>query len=184
MRRAPGVACTSPPTAGARGITCSTRAWTSAPSKSSSPRPIHRRYMPDCGTRDAHRGSPMRRRTDRAEASTSPRMAAPRGCKLTNGLPPEGIGRTGIAVAPSNPQRVYAVVDCLVPDPSAPRLHRQHRCARVAAPGQGGVFRSDDGGSSWTKMSGDTALWAVVGTSRRSPSIRATRISSTCQTLP
>ena len=30
---------------------------------------------------------------------------------LTAGLPREGIGRTGIAVAPSNPRRVYAVVD-------------------------------------------------------------------------
>src|SRR5258706_249150 len=40
--------------------------------------------------------------------------------QLTAGLPPAGIGRTGIAVAPSNPQRVYAVVDCVVPDPTAP----------------------------------------------------------------
>src|SRR5213592_1197338 len=34
--------------------------------------------------------------------------------QLTNGLPKEGIGRTGIAIAPTNPNRVYAVVDCLV----------------------------------------------------------------------
>src|SRR5580765_6562742 len=40
--------------------------------------------------------------------------------QLTAGLPPAGIGRTGIAVAPSNPRRVYAVVDCLVRDPTAP----------------------------------------------------------------
>jgi len=40
--------------------------------------------------------------------------------QLTAGLPPAGIGRTGIAVAPSNPRRVYAVVDCLVPDPTSP----------------------------------------------------------------
>src|SRR5437899_8260771 len=40
--------------------------------------------------------------------------------QLTVGLPAAGIGRTGIAVAPSNPRRVYAVVDCLVPDPTAP----------------------------------------------------------------
>ncbi|MGH7593848.1 MAG: WD40/YVTN/BNR-like repeat-containing protein, partial [Gemmatimonadales bacterium] len=33
--------------------------------------------------------------------------------QLTIGLPEEGIGKTGIAVAPSNPRRVYAVVDCL-----------------------------------------------------------------------
>src|SRR5678816_2606871 len=40
--------------------------------------------------------------------------------QLTVGLPKEGIGRTGIAVAPSSPRRLYAVVDCLVPDPNAP----------------------------------------------------------------
>ncbi len=80
--------------------------------------------------------------------------------ELKNGLPPEGIGRTGIAVAPSNPQRIYAVVDCLVPDPSAPApTPAAPLRPGVAAPGQGGVFRSDNGGSSWTKLSGDTALW-------------------------
>ena len=36
--------------------------------------------------------------------------------RLTNGLPKDGIGRTGIAIAPSNPNRIYAVVDCLVPE--------------------------------------------------------------------
>src|SRR5256885_1235581 len=39
--------------------------------------------------------------------------------QLTNGLPSQGIGRTGIAVAPTNPRRVYAVVDCLVPEAGA-----------------------------------------------------------------
>src|SRR6266550_3039099 len=40
--------------------------------------------------------------------------------QLTAGLPPDGIGRSGIAIAPSNPKRVYAVVDCLLPEPGAP----------------------------------------------------------------
>ena len=66
---------------------------------------------------------------------------------LTNGLPASGIGRTGIAVAPTNPNRVYAVVDCLVPD------------GANAASGQGGFFRSDDAGATWTKLSSDPALW-------------------------
>jgi photosystem II stability/assembly factor-like uncharacterized protein len=93
--------------------------------------------------------------------------------QLTNGLPKEGIGRTGIAVAPSNPRRVYAVVDCLVPLPptggagtaaeptaGAGRGGQGPACgAQPAAPGQGGLFRSDDGGETWTKMSGDQALW-------------------------
>src|SRR5205809_1035325 len=63
--------------------------------------------------------------------------------QLTAGLPPAGIGRTGIAVAPSNPRRVYAVVDCLVPDPSAPPPAPEAPQApgRPAPPppGQGGV---------------------------------------------
>ncbi|HEX2550875.1 MAG TPA: hypothetical protein VHK64_04715, partial [Nocardioidaceae bacterium] len=52
--------------------------------------------------------------------------------KLTTGLPKEELGRVGLAVAPSNPDVVYAIVE--------------------AARGAGGVFRSDDAGSSWTRQ--------------------------------
>jgi photosystem II stability/assembly factor-like uncharacterized protein len=80
--------------------------------------------------------------------------------QLTNGLPPAGIGRTGIAVAPSNPKRVYAVVDCLVPDPNAPAPPPPTNGRPPAPPpGQGGFFRSDDAGASWTRLSSDQALW-------------------------
>src|SRR5258708_30769971 len=80
--------------------------------------------------------------------------------QLKNGLPPEGIGRTGIAVAPSNPQRIYAVVDCLVPDPSAPAATPAAPLRPgLAPPGPGGAVRSDNGRSSGTTPSGDTALW-------------------------
>src|SRR4051812_28257016 len=80
--------------------------------------------------------------------------------QLTNGLPPAGIGRTGIAVAPSNPKSVYAVVDRLVPDPNAPPPAPAANGRPAAAPaGQGGFFRSDDGGASWTRLSSDQALW-------------------------
>ncbi len=82
--------------------------------------------------------------------------------QLTAGLPKEGIGRTGIAVAPSHPRRVYAVVDCLVPEasagvPAAPAPGG--RGGPQAPPGQGGVFRSDDAGATWTRVSSDPALW-------------------------
>jgi photosystem II stability/assembly factor-like uncharacterized protein len=85
--------------------------------------------------------------------------------QLTTGLPPSGIGRTGIAIAPSNPSRVYAIVDCLTAEapptteppigtpPPVPGAQTQ------PPPGQGGLFRSDDGGESWTRMSNDIALW-------------------------
>ncbi len=56
---------------------------------------------------------------------------------LTQGLPTDGLGRIGIAVAPSNGQRVYAIVDAK----------------------EGGLFRSDDGGTSWIKTSGDNRIW-------------------------
>ena len=83
--------------------------------------------------------------------------------QLTAGLPPTGIGRTGIAVAPSNPRRVYAVVDCLVPDPNAPPPPPPAPQApgrpSPPPPGQGGVFRSDDAGATWRRVGSDQALW-------------------------
>jgi photosystem II stability/assembly factor-like uncharacterized protein len=82
--------------------------------------------------------------------------------QLTGGLPPEGIGRTGIAVAPTNPRRIYAVVDCLVPDPNAPPPPAGGGGGRGGGggqqPGQGGFFRSDDAGATWTRVSSDQAL--------------------------
>jgi len=77
--------------------------------------------------------------------------------QLTQGLPAEGIGRCGIAVAPGNPRRVYAVVDCLVPEPGAAPVPGPFGQPQV--PGQGGFFRSDDAGASWRRVSGDQALW-------------------------
>jgi len=92
--------------------------------------------------------------------------------QLTTGLPTGAIGRSGIAVAPSNPRRVYAVVDCLEPEvaaagaPSAAAPPSQPAApaagsgaAAQAPPGQGGFFRSDDGGATWTRLSSDQALW-------------------------
>jgi len=89
--------------------------------------------------------------------------------RLSNGLPKDGIGRTGIAIAPSNPNRIYAVVDCLLPEAppqvepplGAPVPQPAPAGARPSSPppGQGGVFRSDDAGSTWTRLSNDPALW-------------------------
>src|SRR5436305_742584 len=55
---------------------------------------------------------------------------------LGHGLPANP-GRIGLAVAPSQPQRVYAMVDAA----------------------EGGFYRSDDGGANWTKASGDARIW-------------------------
>ena len=51
--------------------------------------------------------------------------------KLTNGLPEVDLGRIGLAIAPSDPDTVYAIVE--------------------AAQGKGGVFRSTDRGETWEK---------------------------------
>ena len=48
-------------------------------------------------------------------------------------------GRIGIAVAPSQPNRVYALVD--------------------AGGGEGGLYRSDDGGGHWQHVTVDTRIW-------------------------
>ncbi len=57
--------------------------------------------------------------------------------RLTQGLPRAGLGRIGIAVAPSNPRRVYALVD-----------------AR-----RGGLYRSDDGGDSFHLVDNEPRIW-------------------------
>jgi photosystem II stability/assembly factor-like uncharacterized protein len=61
--------------------------------------------------------------------------------QLTKGLPTfeQGLGRIGIAVAPSDPKRIYATVDA----------------------GQaGGIYRSDDAGESWERATGERRVWA------------------------
>ena len=57
---------------------------------------------------------------------------------LTNGLP-KTPGRIGLAVAPSQPRRVYAIVD---------------------AEDGGGMYRSDDAGATWTLASKDARVWS------------------------
>ena len=56
--------------------------------------------------------------------------------RLTQGLPTL-MGKIGVAVSPANPDRVYAIVE---------------------AEPNGGLYRSDDAGKSWRKMSGDRLI--------------------------
>ncbi len=82
--------------------------------------------------------------------------------QLTTGLPTEGIGRTGIAIAASDPRRIYAVVDCLLPDGAPPGAMTAPTAGTTIdkeVPRQGGFFRSDDAGATWTRMSSDLSLW-------------------------
>jgi photosystem II stability/assembly factor-like uncharacterized protein len=59
---------------------------------------------------------------------------------LTKGLPTaeDGLGRIGIAVAPSDPKRLYAMVD---------------------SSQWGGVYRSDDAGESWKQVNDEQRVW-------------------------
>lgn len=56
---------------------------------------------------------------------------------LTKGLPVEQLGRIGLAVASTNRNRVYTIVDAKA----------------------GGLYRSDDAGATWEQVSGDKRLW-------------------------
>jgi photosystem II stability/assembly factor-like uncharacterized protein len=53
------------------------------------------------------------------------------------GFPTEKLGRVGLAVAASKPNRVYAIVDAK----------------------DGGVYRSDDAGANWERVSSESRLW-------------------------
>jgi photosystem II stability/assembly factor-like uncharacterized protein len=57
--------------------------------------------------------------------------------EISTGIPVEGRGHIGIAVAPSNRNRLYAAVDAK----------------------DGGVFSSNDAGTTWTRLSSDKRLW-------------------------
>ena len=78
--------------------------------------------------------------------------------ELKTGLPQACIGRSGLAVAPTNPKRVYAVIDDFLPEPAAGGAASPAPAQCPGVPGRGGVsqggfYRSDDAGVTWTKMS-------------------------------
>jgi photosystem II stability/assembly factor-like uncharacterized protein len=58
---------------------------------------------------------------------------------LTRGLPTAHVGRIGVAVAPTDPNRLYAIVD-------APEK-------------QGGLYRSNNAGATWRLMDTDNRIW-------------------------
>jgi photosystem II stability/assembly factor-like uncharacterized protein len=80
--------------------------------------------------------------------------------KLSGGLPDDlFVGKIGIAVAPSNPKRLWAVVDDIgeavaraaagppgPPDPNTPKP-------------KGGVYLSDDAGATWRLVNSEQRLW-------------------------
>jgi photosystem II stability/assembly factor-like uncharacterized protein len=72
--------------------------------------------------------------------------------EIDEGIPADGRGRIGISVSPSNRNRIYAVVDAFVNDKEHPEDQQKVKKS-------GGVFRSDDAGATWTRLSSDERLW-------------------------
>ena len=65
-----------------------------------------------------------------------------------NGFPESGVSRIGMAVAPSNSQRVYAIVDMQKPG-SAGEVDTK----------RGGLYRSDDAGATWKLVDNERRIW-------------------------
>jgi photosystem II stability/assembly factor-like uncharacterized protein len=57
-----------------------------------------------------------------------------------NGFPGGILGHIGIAISPANPNRIYTTVDS-----TSEKL--------------GGIYRSDDGGATWTHTDGEVRIW-------------------------
>jgi photosystem II stability/assembly factor-like uncharacterized protein len=81
--------------------------------------------------------------------------------KLSGGLPTDDfVGKIGVAVAPSNSNRLYAVVDDL-----GTAIARPLRFAAVGSDHQsdskaeGGIYVSDDAGATWRHVNSEQRLW-------------------------
>jgi photosystem II stability/assembly factor-like uncharacterized protein len=79
--------------------------------------------------------------------------------RLSGGLPDDDfVGRIGIAVSPSNPKRVWAVVDDLGSGIARP-LGRPTPGASAAPTGKGGLYMSEDAGLTWKLVNNENRLW-------------------------
>jgi photosystem II stability/assembly factor-like uncharacterized protein len=79
--------------------------------------------------------------------------------QLGGGLPNDPyVGKIGIAVAPSNPNRLWAVVDD-IGAPVAPGNGPPLPGAAPAPKGSGGIYKSDDAGASWHLVNDEQRLW-------------------------
>jgi photosystem II stability/assembly factor-like uncharacterized protein len=87
--------------------------------------------------------------------------------RLAGGLPTdEFVGRIGIAISPSNPKRLWAVVDdtgAAIAKPlgggGGAGTSRQPRADAPAAKTGGGVYLSDDAGATWRLVNDENRLW-------------------------
>jgi photosystem II stability/assembly factor-like uncharacterized protein len=78
--------------------------------------------------------------------------------QLAGGLPNDAfLGRIGIAVAPSNPKRLWAVVDHIGRGVARARTASADAAANETP--KGGVYLSDDAGATWKLVSSENRLW-------------------------
>ncbi len=129
-------------TAGARSNACCTRTRTRAPSSfAMSPRDPRKLYAALWAARRPpwYTGGSY----ERPDLGTGLFTSDDGGTTwrpLTRGLPTQaqGLGRIGLGIAPSDPSRMYALAD---------------------SPKEGGLFRSDDGGESWTRVNNEERIY-------------------------
>jgi photosystem II stability/assembly factor-like uncharacterized protein len=80
--------------------------------------------------------------------------------KLSGGLPDDGfVGKIGIAVATSNPKRLWAVVDDVGASVAPPLRRAADASGKPAPKPLGGVYLSDDAGTTWRLVNSETRLW-------------------------
>ena len=80
--------------------------------------------------------------------------------RLAGGLPAdEFVGRIGIAIAPSNPKRLWAVVDDSGRTAPLPLRMGGGGGAADTAKASGGVYVSDDAGATWRLVNSENRLW-------------------------
>jgi len=93
--------------------------------------------MPPCGRYAVHPGLSTRPANGPGSGLFKSTDGGTTWQPLANGIPTEGLGRIGIAVAQANKNRIYAILDAK----------------------EGGLYSSSDAGATWTKISGDNRIW-------------------------
>ena len=76
--------------------------------------------------------------------------------QLTGGLPTDDyVGKIGMAISPSNPNRIWAAVD----DPGGAVAQTRGGGGAGASPAPGGIYLSDDAGATWKRVNNENRLW-------------------------
>jgi hypothetical protein len=74
------------------------------------------------------------------------------------GLPKSPFGKTDVAISPSDPNRMYALIQT-----GADGVQTWGATTRTKSEAQGSLWRSDDGGKTWSNVSWDRRLIGRAG---------------------